>query len=69
MWEFPSGPVAKTPHSQCGGDPGSMFGQEIRSHMPQLKILWGTAKTWGTQKTNTFFKKRLSAKIFSEIAL
>ena len=55
MWEFPSGPVAKTPHSQCGDDLGSMFGQEIRSHMPQLKILWGTAKTWGTQKTNTFF--------------
>ena len=56
MREFPSGPVAKTPHSQCRGDPGFMSAQETRSHMPQLKILRGTAKPWYTQKT--FEKKK-----------
>ena len=41
---FPSGPVARTPHSQCKGT-GSIPGQGTRSHMlelgvymPQLKI-------------------------------
>ena len=57
MQELPSGPVAKTPHSQCGGGPGSMSCQETRSHMPQLKILYGTAKTWYTQQINIFLKK------------
>ena len=32
--DFPGGPVAKTPGSQCRG-PGSFFGQGTRSHMPQ----------------------------------
>ena len=36
--DFPGGPLAKTPRSQCRG-PGSSRGQGTRSFMPQLKIL------------------------------
>ena len=36
-WDFPDGPVAKTPCSQCRG-PGSIPGQGTRSHMPQLRV-------------------------------
>ena len=35
--DFPGGPVAKTPHSQCRGA-GLIPGQGTRPHMPQLKI-------------------------------
>ena len=35
--DFPDGPVAKTPCSQCRG-PGLIPGQGTRSHMLQLKI-------------------------------
>ena len=31
--DFPGGPVAKTPRSQCKGP-----GQGTRSHMPQLRV-------------------------------
>ena len=31
VWEFPGGPVARTPCSQCQG-PGSILGRELRSH-------------------------------------
>ena len=34
--DFPGGPVAKTPHSQCRG-PSFDPGQGTRSYMPQLK--------------------------------
>ena len=52
LWpcDFPGGPVAKTLHSQCRG-PGSIPDQGTRSHMlqlrssmPQLKILRATTK-------------------------
>ena len=39
--DFPGGPVAKTPSSQCKG-PSSIPGQEARSHRLQLRP--GTAK-------------------------
>jgi len=32
-------------------------GQETRSHMPQLKILDATAKTWHSQRNNNIFFK------------
>ena len=35
--DLPSGPVAKTPHSQFGG-PGSIPEWRTRSYTPQLKI-------------------------------
>ena len=35
--DFPGGPVAKTPHSQCR-DLSSIPGKGVRSHMLQLKI-------------------------------
>ena len=34
-WDFPGGPVAKTPRSQC---PGSIPGQGTRFHMMQLGV-------------------------------
>ena len=37
FWEFPGGPVAKTPCCK-GGGMGSILGQGTRSHMPQLRI-------------------------------
>ena len=36
-WDFPGGPVAKTPHSQCRVL-GATLGQGTRSHMPQLRV-------------------------------
>ena len=37
-WDFHSGPVAKTPHSQCrSGGQISIPGRGARSHMLQLK--------------------------------
>jgi len=54
-WDFPGGPVAKTPHSQCRG-PGSIPGQEARSHLLKLRLSHATAKdparpakTWSIQ--------------------
>ena len=54
-WEFPGGPVAKTPCCQCRGL-GSIPGQGTRSHMlqlrvpvPKLKILNAATKS-GTAK-------------------
>ena len=35
--DFPCGPVAKTPRSQCRG-PGLIPGQGTRSHLPQLRV-------------------------------
>ena len=35
--DFPGGPVAKTPHSQCRGL-GSIPGVGTISHMPQLRV-------------------------------
>ena len=36
-WDFPGGPVAKTPCFQCKG-PGSVPGLGTRSYMPQLRV-------------------------------
>ena len=36
--DFPAGPVAKTPRSQC---PGSIHGLGTGSHMPQLRVRVG----------------------------
>ena len=36
--DFPGGPVAETPHSQCTGPPGWIPGQGTRSHMLQLRV-------------------------------
>ena len=47
-WDSPGGPVAKILCSQCRG-PGSIPGQGTRSHVPQLKILHATTKTWHSQ--------------------
>ena len=38
FWDFPGGPVAKTPGSQCRGP-------KLLSHMPQLEIPYATTKT------------------------
>ena len=38
LGDFPGGPVAMTLHSPCRR-PGSICGQEMRSRLPQLKIL------------------------------
>ena len=46
--DFPGGPVAETPHSQCRGL-GSIPGRGTRSHMLQLKIQHATTKTWCSQ--------------------
>ena len=35
--DFPGGPVAKAPSSQCRGPLGSIPGQGTRSHMPPLR--------------------------------
>ena len=53
-WDFPSGPMAKTLHSQCSRL-GSIPGQGTRSHMLQLKILHSTTKTRSSQM-NKYFK-------------
>ena len=55
-WDFPGGPVAKTPRSQCRGL-GSATGQGTTSHMPQWrsKIPCAATKTWHSQ--NKYFKK------------
>ena len=37
MRDFPGGPIAKTPNSQCRGS-GSIPGQATRLHMPQLRV-------------------------------
>ena len=48
FWDFPGGPVAKTPGSNSGG-PGSILGQGTRSHMPPLKVPHAAAKTQCTK--------------------
>ena len=42
--DFPGGPVAKTPCSQCRG-PGFDLWSGTRSHTLQLKILHATTET------------------------
>ena len=44
FWDFPGGPVAKTPGSQFRG-PGFKPGQGTSSHMPRLKIPHAATKT------------------------
>ena len=46
--DFPGGPVAKTLCSQ-GWGPGSITGQEIQSHILQLKTLCAATKTQHSQ--------------------
>ena len=67
MRDFPGGPIAKTPNSQCRGS-GSIPGQATRLHMPQLKILnaamkmedfSATTKAWHSQ-IYVSFKKSIS---------
>ena len=48
MGEFPSGPVAKTLPSNAGAL-GSILGQELSSHIQQLKILHAETKTQCSQ--------------------
>ena len=43
LGDFPGGPVAKAPCSQCRG-PGFDLWSGTRSHMPQLKILHATVE-------------------------
>ena len=43
-WDFPGGPIAKTPSSQCRG-PRCNTGQGTRSHMQQLKNPHAAMKT------------------------
>ena len=61
--DFPGGPVAKTPHSQCRGL-GSIPSQGTRSHVPQLRvpmpplnILSTITKTWRSQTHENNWKK------------
>ena len=46
--DFPGGPVAKALCSQ-GWGPGSITGQEIQSHILQLKTLCAATKTQHSQ--------------------
>ena len=48
------------PCAPSAGGPGSIPGQGIRSHMPQLQISCGTTKTPGSQINDFFFFKRRS---------
>ena len=43
-WDFPGGPAAKIPCSQCKRPRDSIPGQGTRSHMLQLKSLNGASK-------------------------
>ena len=47
-WDFASGPVAKTPYSQCRG-PGFTPGQGTRSHVPQQRVHMLQLKTRSSQ--------------------
>ena len=58
QWDFPGGPVTKTLCSQCRGL-GLIPGQGTRAYMPQLKILYTTAKTQYSQ-INYLREKRRS---------
>jgi len=53
--DFPGGPVAKTPCSQCKVRQ-LIPGQATRSNVPQLKIPRVANKTWHSQ-INTFLKR------------
>ena len=55
--DFPGGPVAKTPCSQCRG-PGFEPCSGTRSHILQPKITSATAKTWHSQINKWILKKR-----------
>ena len=66
-WEnFPGGPVAKTPWSQWRGAWVLSLVRELRSHMPQLKILHATVKikdhppccNYDLVKLNKYFFKK-----------
>ena len=61
LWDFPGGPVAKTPCPLCRGQ-GLIPGQGTRSHMlklrahkPQLKIPCATTKTLCSQRKRDNF--------------
>ena len=56
MLGLPGGPVVKTPYSQCKR-PGFDPSQGTRAHMPQLKILHASTKTWYIQINRYFLKK------------
>ena len=69
--DFPGGPVAKTPCSQCAGPGFKPCFEELRSHMLQLNIPHATMKMyimcynedvycWKTQHSqiNKFFHKK-----------
>ena len=47
--DFPGGPVAKSPSSQCREDLESFPGQGTRSHTSQLKTLYAATKTQCSQ--------------------
>ena len=46
---FLRGAVVKTLSSQCRGPGFNPWSGNFRSHMPQLKILHATTKTWHSQ--------------------
>ena len=62
--DFPGGPVAETPNTQCSGiKSGLIPDQGTRSHvmqlrvcMPKLKILHALTKTWHSQINKYFLK-------------
>ena len=53
--DFPVGPEAKTPNSQCRG-PGFDLWSGARSHMPQLRVHMLQLRPSTTTQTNIFFK-------------
>ena len=48
-WDFPGGPVTKSPSSQCREGRESFPGQGTRSHMSQLKSLHAATETQCSQ--------------------
>ena len=55
--DFPHGAVAKTLSSQ-GRGPGSIPGQETRSHMLQLRVHMPYLRPSATEEMNTYLNKR-----------
>ena len=55
-WDFPGGPMAKTPHSQCR-ESRFIPGWQTRSHMLQIKFLSAKTKAQHSQ-TNKNLKER-----------
>ena len=67
---FPCGPVAKTPHSQCRGPAIQSLVRELdptgpnqRSHMPQLKLDTAKYETKQTNQKNSRKTKKTIAHI------